>query len=118
MRDEWLAQVVEDIIEPDLQPGLDFFAAGFEPTTTLQQVIEFGVSGVVAYDLDGKRKWTAEVGDKTAGFGTASSRRGSSNYRIHLGQDGQCRVRERRCRQFPVTQHATGRDGSRRHGGH
>ena len=33
----------------------------------------FGVSGLVAYDLDGKKKWQAEIGSKTAGFGSASS---------------------------------------------
>ena len=33
----------------------------------------FGPSGVVAYTLDGKSKWRAEVGTKTAGFGSASS---------------------------------------------
>lgn len=33
----------------------------------------FGTSGVVAYDLKGKLKWRADVGDKTAGFGSASS---------------------------------------------
>ncbi|MBM83411.1 MAG: serine/threonine protein kinase [Planctomycetaceae bacterium] len=33
----------------------------------------FGVSGVIAYDLQGKLKWKAEVGSNTAGFGSASS---------------------------------------------
>ncbi|QDT25870.1 outer membrane protein assembly factor BamB family protein [Gimesia panareensis] len=33
----------------------------------------FGTSGVVAYDLKGNLKWQANVGDKTAGFGSASS---------------------------------------------
>ncbi len=33
----------------------------------------FGVSGVVAYDWDGNLMWQAEVGTKTAGFGSASS---------------------------------------------
>ncbi len=33
----------------------------------------FGTSGVVAYDLKGKLKWRADVGDKTAGFGSAAS---------------------------------------------
>lgn len=33
----------------------------------------FGTSGVVAYDLKGNLKWQADVGDKTAGFGSASS---------------------------------------------
>jgi outer membrane protein assembly factor BamB len=33
----------------------------------------FGVSGVVAYDLSGKLLWQADVGTKTAGFGSASS---------------------------------------------
>jgi outer membrane protein assembly factor BamB len=33
----------------------------------------FGVSGVVAYDFDGNLLWQAQVGDKTAGFGSASS---------------------------------------------
>ncbi|QEG15303.1 outer membrane protein assembly factor BamB family protein [Gimesia maris] len=33
----------------------------------------FGTSGVVAYDLKGKLKWQANVGDGTAGFGSASS---------------------------------------------
>ena len=33
----------------------------------------FGVSGVVAYDMDGNLMWQAEIGDGTAGFGSASS---------------------------------------------
>jgi hypothetical protein len=33
----------------------------------------FGVSGVVAYDFDGKKLWQANVGNGTAGFGSASS---------------------------------------------
>jgi hypothetical protein len=33
----------------------------------------FGPSGVVAYTLEGEFKWQAEVGTKTAGFGSASS---------------------------------------------
>jgi len=33
----------------------------------------FGTSGMVAYDLEGKLKWTADVGDGTAGFGSAAS---------------------------------------------
>ncbi|MFI4850511.1 MAG: PQQ-binding-like beta-propeller repeat protein [Gimesia chilikensis] len=33
----------------------------------------FGTSGVVAYDLKGNLKWQADVGNKTAGFGSASS---------------------------------------------
>jgi len=33
----------------------------------------FGVSGLYAYDRDGNALWHADVGDKTAGFGTASS---------------------------------------------
>lgn len=33
----------------------------------------FGVSGVVALDWDGKLLWRAEVGTKTAGFGSAAS---------------------------------------------
>jgi outer membrane protein assembly factor BamB len=33
----------------------------------------FGPSGVVAYTLDGELKWQADVGSKTAGFGSASS---------------------------------------------
>lgn len=33
----------------------------------------FGTSGVVACDLQGKLKWQADVGDGTAGFGSASS---------------------------------------------
>lgn len=33
----------------------------------------FGPSGVVAYTLDGQKKWQADVGSKTAGFGSASS---------------------------------------------
>ena len=33
----------------------------------------FGVSGVVAFDYDGNKLWQAEVGDGTAGFGSASS---------------------------------------------
>tara|TARA_R110002095_G_scaffold97806_1_gene85878 strand:+ start:45 stop:1322 length:1278 start_codon:yes stop_codon:yes gene_type:complete len=33
----------------------------------------FGTSGVIAYDLKGKLKWRADVGEGTAGFGSASS---------------------------------------------
>jgi outer membrane protein assembly factor BamB len=33
----------------------------------------FGVSGVVAYDMDGNLMWQAKIGDGTAGFGSASS---------------------------------------------
>lgn len=33
----------------------------------------FGVSGVVAFDLDGNRMWQASIGDGTAGFGSAAS---------------------------------------------
>lgn len=33
----------------------------------------FGVSGVVAFDWDGNLMWRADVGTKTAGFGSASS---------------------------------------------
>lgn len=33
----------------------------------------FGVSGVVAYDMDGNLMWQAKLGDGTAGFGSASS---------------------------------------------
>jgi outer membrane protein assembly factor BamB len=33
----------------------------------------FGVSGVVAYDMDGNLMWQAAIGEGTAGFGSASS---------------------------------------------
>jgi outer membrane protein assembly factor BamB len=33
----------------------------------------FGVSGVVAFDPDGEQKWRADVGARTAGFGSAAS---------------------------------------------
>ncbi|MHC4879652.1 MAG: outer membrane protein assembly factor BamB family protein [Planctomycetota bacterium] len=33
----------------------------------------FGVSGLVAFDFDGKLLWRAQTGTKTAGFGSASS---------------------------------------------
>lgn len=33
----------------------------------------FGVSGVIAYDMDGNFLWEAEIGEGTAGFGSASS---------------------------------------------
>ncbi|MEZ6128044.1 MAG: PQQ-binding-like beta-propeller repeat protein [Planctomycetaceae bacterium] len=33
----------------------------------------FGVSGLVAYDHDGKLLWQAKTGDQTAGFGSAAS---------------------------------------------
>ena len=33
----------------------------------------FGVSGVVAYDMDGNLMWQAGIGEGTAGFGSASS---------------------------------------------
>lgn len=44
------------------------------PATDGDVVVSFfGVSGAVAYDLDGNQLWHQEVGDKTAGFGSASS---------------------------------------------
>ncbi|MBL6704922.1 MAG: PQQ-binding-like beta-propeller repeat protein [Planctomycetaceae bacterium] len=33
----------------------------------------FGVSGIVAYDMDGNLMWQAAIGDETAGFGSAAS---------------------------------------------
>jgi outer membrane protein assembly factor BamB len=33
----------------------------------------FGVSGVIAYDMDGNLMWQAAIGDGTAGFGSAAS---------------------------------------------
>lgn len=33
----------------------------------------FGVSGVIAYDMEGNFLWEAEIGEGTAGFGSASS---------------------------------------------
>ncbi|MCA9175153.1 MAG: PQQ-binding-like beta-propeller repeat protein [Planctomycetales bacterium] len=33
----------------------------------------FGVSGLVAYSLEGEERWRAPTGDKTAGFGSAAS---------------------------------------------
>ncbi|MCA9068505.1 MAG: PQQ-binding-like beta-propeller repeat protein, partial [Planctomycetaceae bacterium] len=44
------------------------------PATDGEIVVSFfGVSGLVAYDLDGNQLWQQAVGDKTAGFGSASS---------------------------------------------
>ncbi|MFT5527419.1 MAG: outer membrane protein assembly factor BamB, partial [Pirellulaceae bacterium] len=44
------------------------------PTTDGEAVYAFfGVSGVVAYDMKGELLWHADVGEKTAGFGSASS---------------------------------------------
>jgi hypothetical protein len=44
------------------------------PATDGQIVVAFfGVSGAVAYDFAGNQLWTANVGSKTAGFGSASS---------------------------------------------
>ena len=48
--------------------------ASSTPTTDGEAVYAFfGVSGVVAYDMSGKLLWRASVGDKSAGFGSASS---------------------------------------------
>jgi outer membrane protein assembly factor BamB len=44
------------------------------PVTDGQAVYAFfGVSGIVAYDWDGRLLWQADVGSNTAGFGSASS---------------------------------------------
>lgn len=44
------------------------------PTTDGQHVYAyFGVSGLVAFDMDGNLKWRKETGTSTAGFGSASS---------------------------------------------
>jgi outer membrane protein assembly factor BamB len=44
------------------------------PATDGKVVVSyFGVSGAVAYDFEGKELWTADLGSKTAGFGSASS---------------------------------------------
>jgi hypothetical protein len=44
------------------------------PATDGQAVYAFfGVSGIVAYDMNGQLLWQADVGTKTAGFGSASS---------------------------------------------
>lgn len=44
------------------------------PATDGEAVYAFyGVSGVVAYDMNGELLWQADVGTKTAGFGSASS---------------------------------------------
>ncbi len=44
------------------------------PATDREAVYaSFGVSGVVAYDMDGNFMWEAEIGEGTAGFGSASS---------------------------------------------
>lgn len=44
------------------------------PATDGKVVVSyFGVSGAVAYDLEGNELWTADLGSKTAGFGSASS---------------------------------------------
>lgn len=44
------------------------------PVTDGQHIYAyFGVSGLVAFDMDGTLKWRKETGAKTAGFGSASS---------------------------------------------
>lgn len=49
------------------------FATGTPATDGEAVYAYFGVSGVVAYDMDGNLMWQANVGDGTAGFGSASS---------------------------------------------
>lgn len=49
------------------------YATGTPATDGEAVYAYFGVSGVVAYDMDGNLMWQADVGDGTAGFGSASS---------------------------------------------
>jgi outer membrane protein assembly factor BamB len=49
------------------------FASGTPTCDDTGVYAYFGAAGLVAYDLDGKLKWTAKTGTGTAGFGSASS---------------------------------------------
>ena len=49
------------------------YATGTPATDGEAVYAYFGVSGVVAYDFEGKLLWQAPTGDQTAGFGSASS---------------------------------------------
>lgn len=49
------------------------FATGTPAADDVAVYAHFGVNGLVAYDYDGNQLWQAEVGDKTTGFGSASS---------------------------------------------
>ena len=49
------------------------YATGTPVTDGKAVYAYFGVSGVVAYDYDGKLLWQARLGSDTAGFGSASS---------------------------------------------
>ncbi len=49
------------------------YASGTPATDGKIVVAYFGVSGAVAYDVEGNQLWTADLGSKTAGFGSASS---------------------------------------------
>lgn len=49
------------------------YATGTPATDGEAVYAHFGVSGVVAYDMNGNLMWQADVGDGTAGFGSASS---------------------------------------------
>ncbi|MDA1165870.1 MAG: PQQ-binding-like beta-propeller repeat protein [Planctomycetota bacterium] len=49
------------------------YATGTPATDGEAVYAYFGVSGVVAYDMDGNLMWQADVGSGTAGFGSASS---------------------------------------------
>jgi outer membrane protein assembly factor BamB len=49
------------------------YATGTPATDGQHVYAYFGVSGLVAFDMDGKLKWRKETGTETAGFGSASS---------------------------------------------
>ncbi|MCY2967099.1 MAG: PQQ-binding-like beta-propeller repeat protein [Planctomycetota bacterium] len=49
------------------------FAANTPAVDDEQIYAFFGKSGVIAFDLNGKELWTADVGEKTNGWGTSSS---------------------------------------------
>ncbi|MAG94188.1 MAG: serine/threonine protein kinase [Planctomycetaceae bacterium] len=53
--------------------ALHGFASATPVTDGKGVFASFGSSGVYAYNLDGKKRWHAEVGSKTNGFGTATS---------------------------------------------
>ncbi|HTN77565.1 MAG TPA: PQQ-binding-like beta-propeller repeat protein [Pirellulaceae bacterium] len=59
---------------PEEQQIRDHGFAASTPAVDQERIyVFFGKSGVIAFDHDGKQQWTADVGTKTHGWGSASS---------------------------------------------